>query len=1449
MVWEWDLSDERGVSDIVGVAILISLSIVGSLAIVAIGGIALNTLTEQAQNDLADDSIRNVDARLSALADSSVDATTEFTIPEGTGDQIEANASAGRVYVSATTNATYANQTVEYADTGDSSCTVQQGLGTIVHERDNGNAIVYQGGGLWKQTPAGTQVESEPKFDYDGSAIRFGFINITGLRSVSEGETLTAEKLARESETATAEMTRELEDCWQMDGASGTVPVSINVTISSEYYEGWARYAKQDMSAQPADITWDNASNNVTLHFGNVGGKSGAFSEADEFPGPVIYSGLSDYAQYNDKLSPESAGAAAFSADLSEINGNKVSVAYYDADASAWAYNKGSETDTTTWEYNGKSGGPDPSDNPLIANPSGTVYNFDEGVPICVIKGKGFPGQLNSGNCKADMVGTNGSAVSGSNQSIYEIASVTVVNTSNTVSEGEQLSAEVTIENTGTKDGEKYVALFDDNKNLVDYEKLNIDGGESPPASKTATLTWQTGTGDSPAGTDERTLILATADDNVTRDVYVQEADVDTPEFDVDIDQSSSSDTVEVDETVQVTATIDNVGDGDGSQYVTLTDHNGNLVDVTRVTNLGDSDPAQTVTLSYTPVAAGSGDVTVSTEDHSDTHSVTVTDSSSSGGVRYIGPASNSDALNYLLQQGYSGPGGNDTAGNSGNLKDTGYIDNGYVIEPKDDSTYDVYLADTDAGTWVEVVQGTDSHRYVKGSNVAGGDSGTMYDTLAADSNAIVCIADTGADINGTDPSTSDCGALYNKSGGLEYKKGENVLEVEGTQGNLSVLTTQIGERVEEREDVRQPLDVMFVLDESGSMGDYDFTDTAYPGNTYSPPENYFYVLETGEVYDSEDSFSVSTETEVDVYTGSDPLGFRIDATKSFVGSLNDTKDEAGAVQFDYDADVKQPLTDDLDDVNSSVAQDVGGSTYLGNAIDEGRTQLTAASNPDRQVMVVLSDGKADDDPVAAANRAADENITIYTVGLGDDVNEAELKQAANVTGGKYYAVDQADQLKQIFEQIATDAKQESIIQRSRTEVAAVNDAGKEWSVSLDGDSNLNDPTQYNTSSSTALEEQLSSGLNNSDLSFEVTVYGCNNYSAIDGVTSTVGGETYTHATCTEYDTTDSTTINNSNVHDHVIITANNSNYLSNISATGDWQPDPEDVASVDKDDLGEGEALIGLEVAHENQTGYVLMHFEVPTNETVRDNWDGDVGDGDTPDETEFTVSTDSVSPDPVTRGDTVTVDATVTNTGDTGTEAIVLKNDDGIVVDSTTRNLSNGETDLSVTLTWDTTGARTGDNSLTVAVENDSAAETVTVEADDPFFEVDSVSGETVTEGETMEVSGTITNTGQDDGRAQVVLEVKDGGEWYTVDAMETSATLTAGDPGQSETVTLSWETTIGDAGNPRQVRLQTAHDADTASPTVDPADTGGSNLGTSVGDPSSEPINIDVSRIEIE
>jgi hypothetical protein len=75
--------------------------------------------------------------------------------------------------------------------------------------------------------------------------------------------------------------------------------------------------------------------------------------------------------------------------------------------------------------------------------------------------------------------------------------------------------------------------------------------------------------------------------------------------------------------------------------------------------------------------------------------------------------------------------------------------------------------------------------------------------------------------------------------------------------------------------------------------------------------------------------------------------------------------------------------------------------------------------------MVLLSDGVntagSDQNTLQQAQHAADEGITIYTVGFGD-ADQALLNDVAEVTGGDSYYVDDADDLPEVFSRVANES-------------------------------------------------------------------------------------------------------------------------------------------------------------------------------------------------------------------------------------------------------------------------------------------------------------------------------------------------------------------------------------------------------------------------------------------
>lgn len=152
--------------------------------------------------------------------------------------------------------------------------------------------------------------------------------------------------------------------------------------------------------------------------------------------------------------------------------------------------------------------------------------------------------------------------------------------------------------------------------------------------------------------------------------------------------------------------------------------------------------------------------------------------------------------------------------------------------------------------------------------------------------------------------------------------------------------------------------------------------------------------------------------------SGNDPDGFRKTAARRFVGSLLDS-DRAAVVDYDSSATVTQPLTGEFDAVNSSIeALDSSGGTDISAGVGAGVDHLVAQSNDSRaRTMILLADGEGGS-AVGQAQRAADENITIHTVGFGN-AEEEELESIAVETGGNFHKVDSAEDLPEVFSRVA----------------------------------------------------------------------------------------------------------------------------------------------------------------------------------------------------------------------------------------------------------------------------------------------------------------------------------------------------------------------------------------------------------------------------------------------
>ncbi len=191
-----------------------------------------------------------------------------------------------------------------------------------------------------------------------------------------------------------------------------------------------------------------------------------------------------------------------------------------------------------------------------------------------------------------------------------------------------------------------------------------------------------------------------------------------------------------------------------------------------------------------------------------------------------------------------------------------------------------------------------------------------------------------------------------------------------GTPDTATVTLSVTGEG--EAENVSYPVDVMLVIDKSGSMGGGKLTAAKL-------------------------------------------------AAKTFVEQLKET-DQSGLVSFNEEAKLEQRLT--FDHWRTKGAIDglyPEGSTAMGDGIYEAQGEIDIHGRGDSaHVMIVLSDGKnvLGRWEIHEARVAKGKGTVIYTIGLGDDADEEVLKEVATSPDHYYFAPDASD-LMGIYEDIS----------------------------------------------------------------------------------------------------------------------------------------------------------------------------------------------------------------------------------------------------------------------------------------------------------------------------------------------------------------------------------------------------------------------------------------------
>ncbi|MBN2799480.1 MAG: VWA domain-containing protein [Deltaproteobacteria bacterium] len=196
-----------------------------------------------------------------------------------------------------------------------------------------------------------------------------------------------------------------------------------------------------------------------------------------------------------------------------------------------------------------------------------------------------------------------------------------------------------------------------------------------------------------------------------------------------------------------------------------------------------------------------------------------------------------------------------------------------------------------------------------------------------------------------------------------------------------------------------QGLDILLLLDTSGSMEQEDFSDGMRSAS-------------------------------------------RLEAAKAVVGGFVDGRphDRIGLVLFGEEAFTFVPLTLDHETLGTglrSVQLGMAGgrATAIGTAIAVGSRRMEELDAPSK-VMILLTDGQSNAGrftPAEAAKMAAALDIRLYTVGVGsaqtrrglfgwgggdNGLDEASLQEVATLTGGRYFRATDTRTLEAIYDSI-----------------------------------------------------------------------------------------------------------------------------------------------------------------------------------------------------------------------------------------------------------------------------------------------------------------------------------------------------------------------------------------------------------------------------------------------
>ncbi|AGN01482.1 archaeal flagellin-like protein [Salinarchaeum sp. Harcht-Bsk1] len=221
----------RGQSEIIGLVLLLGAILIGAFLTIAIGGMALQSVQENAQGGLTQDTAQQAHA---ALSEAAVTGDPQ-AIPMGEGPVD------GRLVDGGTL-------TISMHD-GPDTCSraVREELGALRYQGGD-RAVIYEGGAIWAETEAGLAVDRAPPISYDGGTTRISVLSVSAATTTDDGQLV-----ARPNESARRRLAEETSSLLTVCPARDYT--DLRITVSSPYSDGWERHFEQRV----------NTTSNVTV--------------------------------------------------------------------------------------------------------------------------------------------------------------------------------------------------------------------------------------------------------------------------------------------------------------------------------------------------------------------------------------------------------------------------------------------------------------------------------------------------------------------------------------------------------------------------------------------------------------------------------------------------------------------------------------------------------------------------------------------------------------------------------------------------------------------------------------------------------------------------------------------------------------------------------------------------------------------------------------------------------------------------------------------------------------------------------------------------------------------------------------------------------------------------------------------------------------------------------